>query len=329
MDPLFYFAVALCIVSAWFGEFRFIKKRNMEKNKLEIFGNSLAILASMTAAMFFIPYKMAVQTVTPDVFTMGIFFVSLLMNIIPVSFHVKKISLDKTLLIGALIFAILTVAGNYALGKTLEYLNSPLTVVVLRMQVLFVMLAGWVIFKEKISGYLWFGCIFSLAGIFVTTYSEEGWQILKWSGILWGLFSMLSFGLINILIKSVVNKTNPIMLNFLRMFFTILLIAVIPGRVQSLFNLSGYQWWLISVSAFFGPMASRILGIYSLKYIPISRFIIYTMLTPVFTLFLSWIIIGTLPSLYETIGGIIIISGILIPLLLKNNKPVEHHRSRT
>ncbi len=292
----------------------------MQKNKLEIFGNSLAVTASLAAAMFFIPYKMAVKTITPDVFTMGIFIVSLVMNIIPISFQVKKIRFDKTLLTGALIFAILTVVGNYALGKTLEYINSPLAVVVLRTQVLFVMFAGWIIFNEKISCYLWFGCIFSLAGIFVSSYSEEGWQIIKWSGILWGLFSMLSFGLINILIKLVVNKTNPIMLNFLRMFFTIILIAVIPGRVQSVINLSGYQWWLILVSAFFGPIVARILGIYSLKYIPISRYIIYTMLTPVFTLLLSWIIIGTLPSLYETIGGIIIISGILIPLLIKGNK---------
>lgn len=300
-------------------KFWFLKKRNMGKNKLKILGNSLAILASLTAAMFFIPYKMAVKTTTPDVFTLGVYMVSLLLNIIPISFQVKKINFDKTLITGALIFAILTVSGNCAAGKALEYINSPLTVVVLRTQVLFVMFAGLILFKEKISVWLWFGCVFSLAGIVVTSYSEDGWQVLKWSGILWGLFAMLSFGLINILIKSIVNKTNPIMLNFLRMFFTVLLIAVIPGRVQSVFNLSGYQWWLISLSAFFGPVVSRSLAIYSLKYIPISRFIVFTMLTPVFTLFLSWIIIGTLPSLYETIGGIIIISGILIPLLLKGN----------
>lgn len=287
------------------------------KNKPEILGSSLAVLASLTAAMFFIPYKMAVKTTTPDVFTMGVYMVSFLLNVIPVAFQIKKIRFDKTLLIGSLLFALLTVAGNCGAGKAMEYISSPLTVVVLRTQVLFVMFAGLIIFKEKISRWLWFGCVFSLGGIVITSYSDGGWQIVKWSGIMWALFAMVSFGLINVLIKSIVNKTHPMTLNFLRMFFTVLFIGAIPGRIDSVLSLSGAQWWLISLSAFFGPVVSRNLAIYSLKYIPISRFIVFTMLTPVFTLVLSWIIIGNLPSVYETTGGIIIISGILLPLMFK------------
>jgi len=282
--------------------------------KQKALGYTLAVLGALAAALYFIPYKKGVETISPDVFTLGLFLVSLIFQGIPFSVKRKMINFSKPLVISSLIIAILSVVGNYACGKALENLNPPVTVVIIRTQVLFVMFMGWMLYGEKVNRFLWIGGVFSLFGIVLSGYSEQGWKIYRWIGVLWALGSMAGFAMMHVFIKSQVKRLDPASLNMIRIFFSALMLILIPGRAGSLFSLSLFEWGLITASAVFGPIFSRLLNMEALKYIPVSRFILFSLLTPVFASLLSWLLLGDVPSIYETIGGVVVIIGIGIPL---------------
>lgn len=286
-------------------------------------GYSLSFFGALFAAIYVIPYKKVIDSTTPDVFVLGLLLVSLIANTIPTIFKRKSISINKHVIWGSLLFALLTILGNYACGKSLEGLSPPVTVVVLRTQVLFVMFLGWFIFKEKVDAFLWIGGLIALLGIVVLSYSKDGWQIYRWLDICWAFLSMVSFALINIVVKIFINKVHPITFNFLRLLFSVLLLSIVPGCIQSLIKLPLYIWLMITLSALAGPVFSRIFYIYALKYIPISKFVIITAISPVLAIYLSWFFLHDIPSSYEIYGGSITILGILIPaviLLMKRKK---------
>ena len=54
---------------------------------------------------------------------------------------------------------------------------------------------------------------------------------------------------------------------------------------------------------------------YSMKYVPVSEFILFTMVTPVVTLILSWLLWGEVLSATELIGGSTILIGVALPII--------------
>lgn len=286
-------------------------------------GLLLSLAGSFCAAVYFIPYKAVIQTVRADIFVLGLFFISFIIHLFPVFFKSSVFKLNRTTIWGGFIFAGLAVLGNYFCGKSLAGLNTSLTVVILRTQVLAVMAAGLLFFKEKVDKYLWIGSGLALLGIILSSLLDSGWQVTRWLSILWAFSSMLCFALIHVLVKSIINFCHPVSLNIVRMFFAFLIIAVIPGRLNSLFTLSVYEWLMIFFSALFGPFLSRIAYIYALKYMPLSRFILITMLTPVFALVLSLLLLNDTPTIFEVIGGCFVLTGTSLPFLvniLKNSR---------
>ena len=283
-------------------------------------GYGLSFLGALFAAMYYIPYKKALDTVTPDIFVLGLFAVSFVMNTLPFFFKQTYFTFNKYAIGGGLLFAILTVLANYACGKSLIGLSPSVVVVILRTQVLLVMFLGWVLFKERINIFLWIGGFVALSGISVLSYTNDGWNIIRWIPIGWAFISMVSFALINIVVKLFVNKINPMTFNIVRIFFSFIIMSLFPGCLTSIFDLSVFEWFLISISAITGPILSRLSYIYAIKLIPISQCIIITTLSPVMALCLSWWFLDDIPSLYELIGGFITMCGIVIPagvLLMK------------
>ena len=66
----------------------------------------------------------------------------------------EKIRLNKTTFWGGLIFALLSILGHIAIGKSLEGIGPSLTTVILRTQIILVMLLGWLVLKERLNRFL-------------------------------------------------------------------------------------------------------------------------------------------------------------------------------
>lgn len=295
----------------------------LEKNKDRLFrlkqyrGHSLAIMGAICAALYFVPYRFAVKefTIQADTYVFGLILISFLINSSLLVIKRDALKINKPTIYGAIIFAVLSIIGNYANGLSISALTPSLTATIVRAQIIFVMFLGLIVLKEKISGFTWIGTFIILIGIYIMASSKGSIEVKKSIGIVWGLVSALSFSSLHIITKKIINRIYPVSLNLLRLFIATIIMGSIPGKLSQLLSLPVHIWGLIFISAFTGPTLSRIFQIYSLKYLPVSKFILFSMLTPVFALIFSGLILNDIPKGMEIFGGAIVLLGIAIPIL--------------
>ncbi len=230
--------------------------------------------------------------------------------------------MSATTWIGGIVFTILSVLGNYSIGKSLEGLDPSLTVVMVRCQIIVVIFLGWWLLKERLNPFLLPGSIVAIGGIVWMNFQGDYNFSNKGIFLFWGFSGAFFFGSIQVFFKKIVHNINPVQVNTLRFLMGTLVFASLPGTISRLLEMNLFEWSLAAVSTAFGPSLSRLLQINALRYIPVSQSILFTMLTPVFALLLSATLLGTTPTSREMVGGVIVLIGIAIPIyyLLKAQK---------
>ena len=91
--------------------------------------------------------------------------------------------------------------------------------------------------------------------------------------------------------------------------------ALVPGATFALTDVSAEVWGLITLAALVGPVLSRIFQIYALQSLSPSQVVLVDMLAPVFAVALAWAALGSLPSSTQVLGGVIIMTGIVLPIV--------------
>lgn len=251
----------------------------------------------------------------PAVFLLAVYLIGFPINWLgsQVKSPSKKYSMPTVL--GAVGFAILSVLGNISIGNALEGLVPSLTVVMIRTQVIIVMFLGWLILKEQLNPLLIPGAMIALFGLLWMNYQGNDFFSGEWRFYLWGISAAFLFGTSQLLIKRIIHQIDPIQLNHIRLLLGGIFLALVPGTLSALFQLSVEGWILAGTSALFGPSLSRILQMYALRYLPVSQSILFTLLTPVFALLLSVIFLDIYPSTQQLIGVSSIMFGISMPIV--------------
>ena len=226
----------------------------------------------------------------------------------------EPISFDKKTLGGAIIFAILSVVGNFAIGQSMLGIDPAITVVLTRVQVIFVMYMGWFFLKERLAPLLVPGAIIALGGFVWMNYSEDISFDGEFVFYLWAIGSAFCFGASQVIMKAIIHDISPITVNHLRLLIGAGLLALMPGVLESLKALEFEVWLLATASAFFGPTISRLCHMYSIRYIPVSQATLFILLTPVFTMLVSYLVLNIFPTTQQLIGSTIIMLGIFLPL---------------
>lgn len=296
----------------------------MFKSNLLARGYALTVLGSLSAAFFFIPYKHGIATIPAEVFVSAMFILGFGINGLSVVLKREKMHIFSIpTLLGALLLACLTIFANFAIGKSLEGVSSSITSVFARTEVIFVILMGWLLLREKLNIFLIPGGLIALLGFVGMNFQSDMQLSDDFSYYLWGICAGLGFGGTQVFIKIIVNRVNPFAINYLRLLFGAVLMVLFPGVLTGLLELSWTGWLLAGASTIFGPICSRILYIYALKYTPVSQFTLFTMLTPIFALLVDWIFLGEIPTFQQTLGACIIMVGILLPVfhLIRQSKP--------
>ena len=284
-------------------------------------GFLFAILGSLSAALFFVPFKKALETTDTQTYLLAVYIIGFVFSFIGSTAKKNVIKINRATLWGALIFALLSVIGNYAIGRSMEGIDPSVTVLVTRTQVMIVLFLGWFFLKEEMVKYLVPGALIAFSGFAIMNYNEG----LKLGGdfvyYLWGMAAALCFGVSQVFLKFIIHRVEPITLNFLRLIIGCVFISFMPGVIPGILNLNADIWLYATASAFFGPLISRLAYMYSVRYIPVSQSTLFIMLSPVFTALLSWTFLDLFPSTQQVLGGLIVMLGISMPViyLLKEN----------
>ena len=276
-------------------------------------GTLLSTGAALWAAAFLIPYKQASLLADAQVVALAMLTASAVWNTVTALVQTRgALGLNKTSVWAAIALAVFSVTGNICSSNSLGTLEPAITSVLLRTQVVFVALAGALFLGERISAAIAVGAAVALAGLLVMRMPYDG--NAEFTGVLWALGAANSFGAMVIITRKVIHRIEPIAVNAIRLWIAVAFLACLPGNASRTIGAGGEVWLLAAIAAFCGPFISRICIMYALKHVTAAFQVLIGLSSPAFAFALGFLILGTIPTGYELLGGAIILVGIAIPV---------------
>lgn len=175
-----------------------------------------------------------------------------------------------------------------------------------------VVLAAVFFKNDKLSALKIIGCLLGLFGIACVNLADFSLSSLTFAGDIIVLLSAFSGAFGNIITKKISSDKNPTAVTAYQLFFggALLIIAGLAFGGRTVFNGSGLiiLVWLSIVSS-----VSFLLWTALLKYHPVSRITVFTMLIPVFGTIWSFVLLGENVFRIENLVSLaLIVSGIVL-----------------
>ena len=275
-------------------------------------GMFFLFLAIFATGCFPLPYAKAMQSITPMVAVVGIFFWALLFSI-PGAWHLRRktnFRLKNVIVIIAVAF--LGVVANYSICQATEGSSATMFNVISRVEIIIAMILGYVFLHEPVGLRVWMAVAVVLSGILLMRGDNLTINLEDWETVLWALSTAGCFASIQVLSKSIIYEVDPQVLNVLRLSLAVGILLALPGLAVEVSMLNSEEWLWLGMAAFFGPFLGRITYTYSLRYFTIARAMTAITFSPVLTLIFEFLIFDRMLSTFELIGGVLVISGILI-----------------
>ena len=210
--------------------------------------------------------------------------------------------------------------------RGLQLTNSVAGSFVHKLMFVFVAVFAVIFLKEKISKKIWIPATaliignFFLLNISITSFSLD-------LGIVLVLVAALFWSAENVLSKRLLNKQSlePKVLAFGRLFFGSLFIMaylVFTGKFSLIYGLSWTQFsWILITVPF---LLMYVLTWYSgLKHVKVTTATSILLLGSPITALLSFVFLGSVFTIMQAIGSLLIIGGIISLVLLLEKKPYE------
>lgn len=188
------------------------------------------------------------------------------------------------------------------------------------LEYIFVTLMGVILLGERFVGIQKIGVVLTFAGAMVISYQKGGTTASYLSGSA-GLMlvSTLFYGIRTITVKKNIQRVSPTILAINRAIFLLGMATVLLLVWQQNLKIPGSALLNIMAGSFLGPFLTS-LGQYSaLKYIPASRAAIIQSSTALFVVLGVFIYFGRLPMLYQVIGGLLTVAGVILLFKAKRN----------
>lgn len=281
--------------------------------KPERLGDFNAIACAVVCGLGNIVVKIGLADVSTELFTFWMFVAAVLISfstLLNNNIRQEVLSTDWKAfgLISLLtVFFSFGIYTSYMALKTIE----PATVSFLsRFEIILTLVFAYFFLKERLTGYELLGAVVAVAGVFILKY-QTTLEISRAATLM--IISACLFAACEVTVKKYISIIGTMRFVFIRnitaivMFYLILRISgqslTIPGNMTLL--------WAF-IAALLLPVLGRVTYIEALKRINISRAAIFTQATPLFTALFALIILRSLPTPIEWLGGLLIVAGVLI-----------------
>lgn len=280
-------------------------------------GLAFAIAAPFWAALFLIPYKSAVERADRSSVLAALLLSAALFNTLIALVMDRKTAFkfDRVSIGTAGLLALATVLGNSALGLALPLIGPGMTSVTMKAQVLITPLLSLWILGERASGRLWAGGSVAVLGLALPQLMQDGPDHTQ-VGYLWTLGAALCFSAMLVLTRRVITRIRTAAVNAARLWLATATLWLLPASMGgATLNLDAETWQLAILAGILGPGISRLCLMNALKSITPSTSALVSLTGPLFAFGLAWLFLSTLPTLYEALGAILVLAGVLWPLL--------------
>lgn len=282
-----------------------------------------ALFGAVMSAGFVIPWKMATEHGEASLITLVLLVAAAVFNT-AASFvpqlrveHEGQRPLGPTLRL-SVVFAALSLAGNWSSAEAVRHVSSALLSVLARCEVLVVGVLGIALLGERPGRPFWVGAAVAGAGLWLLQRPDAGAAAGSGAfdpvGVLYGLGAAAAFGTMVVLTRRHVGQVRLVVLNALRLWLGVLMWFAIERRIPTAEELAPELVLYASLAAFFGPFLSRLGALFSARHVAASTTAVTSLSAPAFTLLFSFLLLGTLPTSQELLGGAVLLVGVAIPL---------------
>ncbi|MEE2718080.1 MAG: DMT family transporter [SAR324 cluster bacterium] len=272
-------------------------------------------LALIGGGCFSLPYQHALHTVEPLTAVYGVFVWALLFSM-PGAWALRRNTRFSPKVVLLLIAISLSgVLGNFAVCTALQGGSPTLVIIVSRVEIVLALLLGWGLLREAVAPKVWMAVGIILLGI--TFMRHDSLSIADGSGrfVLWAMVSALSFAMMQVLSKLIIDCIDPQALNVCRLVIALALMSAFPGMLEQVQAVPVAAWGWLGLAAFFGPFLGRVAYTYALRDLTIAKAMTIGTFAPVLTLLLEFVLFGRMLRWFELAGGALVMAGILLSFL--------------
>jgi drug/metabolite transporter (DMT)-like permease len=289
-------------------------------------GLTWALVSAVGAAIMVIPWKLANEIGAPENSVLVLLGVAAIGSTVMLLGQ-RTIRGTGRLRFGALevavaaLLAIFTLLGNLASGLAIQDLSPALLNVLLRADIIFVALFGWMLLGERIDRRFWIGAPIAVVGLAILQgpMGDSGIRGLLESGTGMALAAAACFSSLAIVTRRFIHRIDPVAVNAIRLWIAVGFWFPLYG-MPHFSQMPGEQIAYAAIAAIAGPFLGRLSLMISARYIEARVTTLATLTTPVLTLVLAFAILSDWPQTHQLVGGAIMIAGISIPLLQPGRK---------
>ncbi|MFH2034858.1 MAG: DMT family transporter [Candidatus Zixiibacteriota bacterium] len=213
---------------------------------------------------------------------------------------------------------LLFTSGIYFSLAALKMIEPATASFLSRMEVVVLVILAYIFLKERLTKLEILGGVIALGGVFVLKY-QTTLVISKAATLM--IISACFFAAAEILAKKNIDKIGIFRFIFYRnLITTFLMLFLLWGKNQTIYLPPGNILTMTLLTAIFFPVLGRYTYLQAMKRIDISRAAFVTQSTPLFTALFAFMILQSLPTATEWLGGAIIIVGVIIVKLSKQKK---------
>jgi drug/metabolite transporter (DMT)-like permease len=214
----------------------------------------------------------------------------------------------------AIVLAVLTLIGNELAVEAVRRISAPLTSVLQQTQVLFVALLGRFVLGEHVTLRFWVGTLVAALGLFLISDVRGAGVELDHGGMLLAAASAVCWATMAVCTRKYIHRIRPVPVNALRLWISIVFWFVVHARLPHWPMRPDFMTYCVVAGAF-GPYLSRTALMHALRYASPTETTLIGLATPVITMLPAFLVFGTLPTLRELAGSLIMIAGISLPVL--------------
>jgi drug/metabolite transporter (DMT)-like permease len=290
-------------------------------------GIAIGLIGTFMHTIVSIISKIAFNVVSRDMFLVVMYGVATIITLayILITKQTGSLKLPKEQFLPTVLVGVF-----YFIGATSYFLGIQITDPALisffgRLQTVYVVIFGVIFLKERLKRGEIAGMVVTLAGALIITYASGQKVFFAFLLALLGESLFNALGMVGT--KVAVSRGTPgmavIFWRSLICFVLTTLFALVRGQI-GVPTVSGVGWSVIA--ALVGPIGAFIFFTWALRLIAASKMGIIRNIQPVLTVLLSLLILNTIPTLRQLIGGAVSLAGVMIIIqtqLRGRSKPAE------
>lgn len=172
----------------------------------------------------------------------------------------------------------------------------------------FIALIDWLVFKDRITQREWILLLLVSIGLILVT-PQFSFRDSGTIGLLWGILSGFSFGLL-----AVVNKRGVKGIDAMQVAFwqnSVVMLLLLPFALSKMTSLTTMDWFYLALLGIFCTGLSHYLFVKSLEQLNARVTGMIIALEPLYAILFAWWLFATVPTLKMVFGGALILLAIM------------------